>query len=146
MRRKIRVSWRDCKGKITGGIGWNLRISGVEQEQIWVSQVPLGYRRFQICCVFVEYNLFNTIYESYTKSYIYIYTFWYNFDTVLYQFLETGALDRSLTCFIQNLRFLGFSLYPLSFFLYSPFKEYTIYIQSTRKDLKSVFWDSPSFL
>ena len=48
-----------------------------------------------------------------------IYTIWYNFDTVLYQFLETGTSDRRLI--VQNLRFSGFSLYPLSFFLYSPF-------------------------
>ena len=33
-------------------------------------------------------------YESYTKSDIY--TFWYNFDTVLYQFLETGTSDRCI--------------------------------------------------
>ena len=51
-----------------------------------------------------------------------IYTIWYNFDTVLYQFLETGTSDRCLICIVQNLRFSGFILYPLSFFLYSPFK------------------------
>ena len=34
-------------------------------------------------------------------------------------------------CIVQNLRFSGFSLYPLSFFLYSPFKviERTSYLQ-----------------
>ena len=41
-----------------------------------------------------------------------IYTFWYNFDTVLYQFLETGTSDRCLICIVQNLRFSGFILYP----------------------------------
>ena len=51
-----------------------------------------------------------------------IYTIWYNFDTVLYQFLETRTSDRCLICIVQRLRFSGFSLYPLSFFLYSPFK------------------------
>ena len=40
----------------------------------------------------------------------------------LYQFLETGTLDRSLICIVQRLRFLGLILYSLSFFLYSPFK------------------------
>ena len=40
-------------------------------------------------------------------------TIWYNFDTVLYQFLETGTSDRCLICIVQNLRFSGFSLYPL---------------------------------
>ena len=32
--------------------------------------------------------------QNYTKSHIY--EFWYNFDTVLYQFLETGTSDRTL--------------------------------------------------
>ena len=47
-----------------------------------------------------------------------IHTFLYSFDTVLYQLLKTGTSDRTLIC----LRFSGFSLYPLSYFLYSPFK------------------------
>ena len=46
----------------------------------------------------------------------------YNVDTVLCQFLETGTSDRCLICIVQLLRFSGFSLYSLSFFLYSPFK------------------------
>ena len=41
----------------------------------------------------------------------YIYTFWYNFNTVLCQFLETGTLDRCLICLNKLLRFSGFSLY-----------------------------------
>ena len=45
----------------------------------------------------------------------YIYTFWYNFDTFLCQFLEKGTSDRCLICLNQLLRFSGFSLYPLSF-------------------------------
>ena len=51
-----------------------------------------------------------------------IYTIWYNFDRVLYQFLETGTSDRRLIGIVQLMRFSGFSLYSLSFFLYSPFK------------------------
>ena len=51
-----------------------------------------------------------------------IYRFWYKFDTVLRQFLETGTSDRCLIGIVKILRFSGFSLYPLSFFLYSPFK------------------------
>ena len=51
-----------------------------------------------------------------------IYTIWYSFYTVLYQFLETGTSVRCLICIVQNLRFSGFRLYHLSFFLYSPFK------------------------
>ena len=41
---------------------------------------------------FVAY-LLNMICLSYQ---IYIYKFWYNFDTVLYQFLETGTSDRTI--------------------------------------------------
>ena len=42
--------------------------------------------------------------------------------TVIYQFLETGTLDRCIICIVQRLRFSGFILYPLSFFHYCPFK------------------------
>ena len=42
--------------------------------------------------------------------------------TQFYQFLETGTSDRTLMGLDQLLKSLGFSLYPLSFFLYSPFK------------------------
>ena len=45
--------------------------------------------------------------------FLHIYTFWYNFDTVLCQFLETGRSDRILIGIVQLLRFSGFSLYPL---------------------------------
>ena len=41
------------------------------------------------------------------------------FTAVLYQFLETGSSD--ITFMGRNQ--LDFSLYPLSFFLYSPFKD-----------------------
>ena len=51
----------------------------------------------------------------------FIYTFWYNFDTILCQFLETVTSNRFLICILQFLRFSGLILYPLSFFLYSPF-------------------------
>ena len=44
---------------------------------------------FQIGFVFVEYDLFNT--TTFIQNLIYIL---YNFDTVLYQFLETGTSDR----------------------------------------------------
>jgi len=45
-----------------------------------------------------------------------------NFDSVLCQFLETGTSDRCLLGIVQLLRFSGFTLYSLSFFLYSPFQ------------------------
>ena len=50
-----------------------------------------------------------------------LYTIWYNFDTILYQFLETGTSDRYLINIVQRLRFSVFILDPLSFFLYSSF-------------------------
>ena len=49
--------------------------------------------------------------------------FFCKFDTVLYQFHETGTSDRTLIYLDQHLKWLGFSLYPLSFFLYSPFNK-----------------------
>ena len=47
--------------------------------------------------------------------------FWYSFDSVLYQFIETWTSERTLTGLNQLLKCSGFNLYPLSFFLYSPF-------------------------
>ena len=51
-----------------------------------------------------------------------MYKFWYNFDTVLYKCLQKGTSDRTLIGLDQLLKFLGFSLYTLSFFPYCPFK------------------------
>ena len=53
---------------------------------------------------------------------------WYNFDTVLCQFLEIGTSDRCLLGIVKNLRTSGFILYPLSFFLYSPFKYDVVFL------------------
>jgi len=49
----------------------------------------------------------------------------------LYQFLETGTQDITLIDLDQLLKCLGFSLYPLSFFLNSPFKD--IFLAQTAK-------------
>ena len=46
------------------------------------------------------------------------YRFSYYFDTVLYQFLETGTSDRCLLCIVQRLRF--YLIPPLIFPLQSP--------------------------
>jgi len=69
----------------------------------------------QICSVFAKYDLFESLIT-------YKYEFWYNFDTVLYQFLETGSSDWTNIDQDQRLKFLGFILYPLSFKLSSPCK------------------------
>ena len=66
------------------------------------SEAHVGYNRFHIGFVFTEYDLLKN-YNSYTKSDIY--TFWYYFDTILYQFLETRTSDRWLICIVQRLRF-----------------------------------------
>ncbi len=55
------------------------------------TQAPLGYRRFQIGCVFAEYDLFKP--TIFIQKFIYI-KFRILFGTVLYQFLETGTFDR----------------------------------------------------
>jgi len=69
----------------------------------------------QIYSVFAKYDLFESLIT-------YKYEFWYNFDTVLYQFLETGSSDWTNIDQDQRLKFLGFILYPLSFKLSSPCK------------------------
>ena len=37
---------RDCKGKIKGGIGWNLRTSGVLRV---LSDVPVSRNLYKLC-------------------------------------------------------------------------------------------------
>ena len=44
------------------------------------------------------------------------------FDTVLYQFLETGTSIRTIDRSQSTPQILRFQPIPLSFFLYSPFK------------------------
>ena len=46
----------------------------------------------------------------------------YKFDKVVNQFLEIGTSDITFMGRDRELKWLAFSLYPLSFFLYSPFK------------------------
>ena len=43
-----------------------------------------------------------------------------------YQFLETGQSDRTNIGRDQLLKYLGFSLYPLSFYLNSPFNDFLV--------------------
>ena len=59
---------------------------------------------------------------------LHIYEFLYKFDTVLYQFLETGTSDITFMGRDQELKLIAFSLYHLSFFLYTPFKSYYLTI------------------
>ena len=66
----------------------------------------------------------------------YINTFWYNFDSVLCQFLETGTSDICLIGIVQLLRFSGFSLYPLSFFRHSPLKSVHWAIKNFKRGIK----------
>ena len=54
--------------------------------------------------------------------------FFTKFDKISYQFLETGTSDRCLVCIVQNLRISGFILYPLLFFLYSPFNTHGYWV------------------
>ena len=65
-------------------------------------------------CFSVSRNLRKTV-SKYENSY----SFLYKFDTVSYQFLETGILDITLNIGRDQLEF---SLYRLLFFLYSPFQ------------------------
>ena len=58
----------------------------------------------------------------------YIYTFWYKFETVICQFLETLGI-------VQLLGFSGFSLYPLSCSLYIPSSKLEATV--TRKKIKT---------
>ena len=50
--------------------------------------------------------------------------FWYNFDTVLCQFLQTGTSDKCVICIVQNLKFSCFILYPPFIFFTVPLSMY----------------------
>ena len=78
----------------------------------------MGYHRFQIGCVFVEYDLFNT--TTFIQNCIYM-NFRIKFTQFYINFLRRNFTYRWLICIVQCLRFSGFILYPLSYFLYSPF-------------------------
>ena len=77
----------------------------------------MGYCRFQIGCVFAEHDPFKptVLYK------FYIYRFSNKFYTVLYQFPETKIPDRTIMGLNQLLKYLDFSLNPLSFLIYSSF-------------------------
>ena len=78
-------------------------------QELNIYKAPLGCRRFQIGCVFADLGFLYKI--------LYIHFCF----TVLYKFLKTGTSDRTLVGLCQLVKCLGFSLDPLSFFLYSPF-------------------------
>ena len=85
------------------------------------------YRLLRICKIrSVEYC------ESY------IYTFWYNFNTVLYQFLETGTSDRTLICLNQLLEIFRFQPIPLFIFPLQSFKEKNIKVIFSQTKVKRV--------
>ena len=92
---------------------------------------------FSIVIAVVSSVVFNTTNLIQNLTYIR----WYNFDTVLYQLLETGTPDRNLIYLNQLLRLSGFSLNPLSFLLYSPFQlENIFHIIHQIKVLKLESW------
>ena len=66
----------------------------------------------------------------------YIYTFWYNFDTVLYQFLETGTSDRTLICLNQLHEIFRFQPIPLFIFPLQSFKEKNIKVIFSQTKVK----------
>ena len=63
-----------------------------------------------------NFNQWQCVLLSRFTDRFHIYEFWYNFDTVLYQFLETGTSDRTLIGRDQLLKCSGFSV----FLLYDP--------------------------
>ena len=128
--------WRNADIKII------LSIISIKNEQIviWANLRFSGSCRIssfpdwlRICLIWSVYKY----YKSYTKSQIY--TFWFNFDTVLYQFLETETSDRCLICIVQHLRFSGLFLYPLSFSFTVPIRSHCRTVQGLNQPLICVF-------
>ena len=97
---------------------WNDYIPVQEPDNYYRSK-PEIFRVFRLVSYLLNMICLN-LQILYKIAYIWIS---YKFDIVLYQFLETGTSDRWLRCIVQLLmRFSGFILYPLSYFLYSPLR------------------------
>ena len=78
----------------------------------------MGYSRFKIGCVFIEYDMFKP--TTFIQNSIYM-NFRMNLTLHFFcRFLETGTSNKCLICIVLCLRFSGFILYPFSFFLYIP--------------------------
>ena len=93
------------------------------------SKVVTWYRRRHVTSILLcRWWYFWSRDLSLRFSKLYIYELSYNFNTVLNQFLERGTSDKTFMGHDQELKLLSFSLYPLSFFLYSPFKLIILYI------------------
>ena len=107
----------------------------------------MGYNSYQIGCLIVEYGLSNT---TLIRNLIYI-----RFGIILTQFYINFSRQKHqqkcLFCIVQDLWFSGFILYPLSFFLYSPFKntDYSskyINMNTSLKKTSFVIFKKNSFL
>ena len=73
----------------------------------------------QIGCVFVECDLFYT--TTFIKNYIYEFSYK---ETQFYINFLRQEHQEHLIGIIQLLRFSGFILHLISFFIYSPFKDH----------------------
>jgi len=65
----------------------------------------MGYHSLHFGYVFAKYDLFKTWILILNLTFP---IFWYNLDTVLYQFVESGTSDRTLIGIDQLLKCLGF--------------------------------------
>ena len=81
---------------------------------------PCDRRRHVTSILHCHWGEFRSHDLSFRFLKFYIFDYFYKFDTVLYQFLE--ASNITLMGLNQLLRYLGFTLYPLLFFHYIPFK------------------------
>ena len=95
--------------------------------------VPKSFRHLWVIIIFRFVPLFDKIIGLILLLIPHhIYKFWYNFDTVLYQFHETGTSDRTKIGHDQFLKYLDFDPYPLSFYLNSPLKIRIYMIQNLK--------------
>jgi len=90
------------------------------ESAVYWSRVSVCIFVFRLVAYLLSMICFNQTYHFYAK--LYRYEFSYTFDPVLYQFLKTGTSDITFMGRDQELKWLAFSLYPLSISPYSPFK------------------------
>ena len=88
-------------------------------EQTWDSQTPVGYKRFQISCVFTKYDLFKPTTFIQNLTYVRFRLIWHSFMSI------SRDRNKRLMSYRYRLKpeILSFYTIPPFIFLYSPFQQ-----------------------
>ena len=113
-------------------------------QPIWKQQYPTGAWESQACS---QYIFFYFVFSIDIVDNIITYTPYSPYDVTGTSANGSAVslshdTDGNLICIVQCLRFSGFIIYPLSFFLYSPFKIFDICPMCTQWHNSVVYFDT----